>query len=120
MIKKFESFKSIKSGKYFDELKGKFKDFIDCMKQEGTETKEAYKLLVKSMGSDSKLTKEEKTKLGEQMKDVLKLVGFTAASILPGGIIYLLISRISVLKKHMIPSAFIEKENENKNKKNNK
>jgi hypothetical protein len=41
------------------------------------------------------------------MKDVLKLVGFTAASVLPGGVIYILLSRVPALKKHMTPSAFL-------------
>ena len=54
------------------------------------------------------LTKNQKIEIGEQMKDVLKLAGFTAASILPGGFIYLLLTRVTALKKHLVPSAFQE------------
>ena len=44
------------------------------------------------------------------MKDVLKLAGYTAASVLPGGIVYLLLTRVPALKKHMTPSAFLKED----------
>jgi hypothetical protein len=92
--------------KYIKKLSDKFKTFLQKMKQEGRETKQAFQLLLRSMQGE-KLSKQEKKEIGDQMKDVLKLAGFTAASILPGGIIYLLLTKVTALKKHMVPSAFM-------------
>jgi len=91
---------------YIKKLSDKFKSFIQKLKQEGSETKQAYQLLVKAIHGES-LTKDQKTEIGNQMKDVLKLAGFTAASILPGGIIYLLLTKVTRLQKHLVPSAFM-------------
>jgi hypothetical protein len=93
--------------KQFEGLKNKFGAFIDKLKQENRETKEAFQKLVDAVKTGEKLDKSEKKEIGDQMKDVLKLVGFTAASVLPGGVIYILLSRVPALKKHMTPSAFL-------------
>jgi len=95
-------------GKYINQLKSKFSTFVENIKKENVQTKEAYKLLVNSIKSSEKLTKQEKEQIGNQLKDVLKLAGFTAASILPGGFVYLLLTRITFMKKHMIPSSFLQ------------
>lgn len=92
--------------KYVNKLADKFKTFLQKLKQEGRETKQAFQLLLRSMQGEQ-LSKQEKKEIGDQMKDVLKLAGFTAASILPGGIIYLLLTKVTALKKHMVPSAFM-------------
>ena len=93
--------------KHIKKLSEKFKIFLQKMKQEGRETKQAFQLLLRSMQGET-LTKNEKIEIGEQMKDVLKLAGFTAASILPGGFIYLLLTKVTALKKHLVPSSFNE------------
>lgn len=93
--------------KQFEGLKNKFGAFIDKLKQENRETKEAFQKLVDAVKTGEKLDKSEKKEIGDQMKDVLKLAGYTAASVLPGGMIYLLLSRVPALKKHMTPSAFL-------------
>lgn len=90
------------------ELKKKFNSFLSKVKQEGGETKEAYKILINSIKSGQNLSKEEKNKVTEQLKDVLKLAGFTAASILPGGILYLMLSKVGKFKKHLLPSSFLD------------
>lgn len=90
------------------ELKKKFNSFLSKVKQEGGETKEAYKILINSIKSGQNLSKEEKNKVTEQLKDVLKLAGFTAASILPGGILYLMLSKVDKFKKHLLPSSFLD------------
>jgi hypothetical protein len=90
------------------ELKKKFNNFLSKVKQEGGETKEAYKILVNSIKSGENLSKEEKDKVTEQLKDILKLVGFTVASILPGGILYLMLSKVDKFKKHLLPSSFLD------------
>lgn len=95
-----------------DEVKKKFNSFLSKVKQEGGETKEAYKILLNSIKSGQKLTKAEKDKVTEQLKDVLKLAGFTVASILPGGILYLMLSKVDKFKKHLLPSSFLDESNE--------
>lgn len=97
--------------KQFEGLKNKFGAFIDKLRQENRETKEAFQKLVNAVKTGERLEKSEKKEIGDQMKDVLKLAGFTAASIMPGGVIYLLLSKVPALKKHMTPSAFL---NENR------
>ncbi len=93
--------------KLYNKLKNSFSDFIDKLKQEREETKEAYKLLVNSIKENKTLTREERKQIGDQLKDTLKLAGFTAATVLPGGFVYLLLTRVTKLKKHMVPSAFL-------------
>jgi len=94
--------------KYGSSLAEKFKDFVGKLKVEGKETKEAYQKLVDAAINGKELSKEERKEIGDQLKDLLKLVGFTAATVLPGGIIYLLLTRVTALKKHLVPSAFLE------------
>jgi hypothetical protein len=93
--------------KYLIALKSKFNNFINGLKQEGQETKEAFIKIINAVRSGEKLSKEERTEVGNQLKDTLKLAGFTAASILPGGVIYLLLTRIPALKTSLTPSSFI-------------
>mgnify|MGYP003109253824 FL=1 len=92
--------------KYFDQLKGKFKSFIEKLKQEGQETKVAFLKIADAVKNGETLSKSERTAIGDQLKDVLKLAGFSAASVLPGGVIYLLLARMPMLKKTLTPSAF--------------
>ena len=92
--------------KYYDALKITFKSFMDKLKQEGRETKDAFLKMASAIKDGKKLTKQEKTEIGDQLKDVLKLAGFTAASVLPGGVIYLLLARMPLFQKTLTPSAF--------------
>jgi hypothetical protein len=98
--------------KLYNKLKNSFSDFLDKLKQERDETKEAYKLLVNSIKENKTLTREERKQIGDQLKDTLKLAGFTAATVLPGGFVYLLLTRVTKLKKHMVPSAFLNESND--------
>lgn len=93
--------------KHLSQLKDKFASFADKVKQENKETKEAFAKLVKSVKGEQSLTREERKEVGDQLKDVLKLAGFTAASVLPGGILYLLLTKVPALKKTLLPSAFL-------------
>lgn len=103
-----DKIKEINPKKYLKKVSDSFKSFLEGLKKEGKETKDAYALLVDSVKNNKKLTKEERKQIGDQLKDTLKLAGFTAASILPGGIIYILLAKTTKLKKHMLPSAFLE------------
>ena len=85
-----------------------FKKFLKNLKQEGKETQESYGLLVNSIKEKRKLTDEERKEITHQLGDVLKTAGLTVASILPGGVIYLLLTRVPYLKKYLTPSAFLE------------
>ncbi len=91
---------------YYDSLKGKMKDFLEKVGQEKDETKEAFSLLIESINDGKKLTDEEKEKIGEQLKDVLKTIGLVGATILPGGFIYFLITKVFKLNKYVLPSSF--------------
>jgi len=100
-------------GDYYDSLKEKMKDFLEKIGQEKDETKEAFSILIDSINDGKKLTDEEKEKVGEQLKDVLKTLGLVGASILPGGFIYFLVAKVFKLNKYVLPSSF----NEEKEKK---
>ena len=100
-------------GDYYDSLKEKMKDFLEKIGQEKDETKEAFSILIDSINNGKKLTDEEKEKVGEQLKDVLKTLGLVGASILPGGFIYFLVAKVFKLNKYVLPSSF----NEEKEKK---
>jgi len=94
--------------KQFEQLKSKFGAFIDKLKVEKQETKDAFIKLYSAVKKGQKLPNHERKEIGDQMKDVLKLAGFTAASVLPGGVIYLLLARLPILKKTLTPSAFLD------------
>lgn len=96
----------------FKKISNNFTRFLSGLKTEREEVKEAYKKLVSAIKEKRELTPEEKREIGNKLKDLLKLTGFTAASVLPGGLIYLLIARVSFMKKHMIPKSFLEDKTE--------
>ena len=91
---------------YFKVFKDKAKDFLNHIHQEGSETKEAFILLKNSIESGVELTLEEKTKVGEQFKDVLKTIGVVGIALLPGGSIFFIISTYFKLNKYILPSSF--------------
>lgn len=91
----------------FSKLKYKFKDFIQKVVQEKEETKQAFSLIAQAAQGKRKLTPEEQKQVGEQMKDVLKTMGLTVATALPGGTIYFLIIKLLKLEKYTMPSSFI-------------
>jgi hypothetical protein len=70
-----------------DNTKDKLKKFIIAVKQENQETKAAVGLIIKSAKGEIILTDKDKEQIGEQLKDILKLVGLTAIATLPGGFI---------------------------------
>ncbi len=80
--------------------------FGNGLKQEGKETKEAWNIVIDSINKKRNLTPEEKKEVNAQLGDLLKTTGLTLATFLPGGIIYLLLTRVPRLKKYLIPSAF--------------
>lgn len=89
------------------EFKSKFKNFIAAVKQEGKETKEAVALLIKAAKGDIELTDNQKSQIGDQLKDVLKLVGLTAIATLPGGFIAGALIKFFKAEHLVTPSAFL-------------
>ena len=96
-------------GDYVNKLKGRFKEFITAIKEEGQETKNAFALLIQAASGKKKLTDKEKEQIGNQLKDTLKAVGLVAATILPGGTIYFILIRLLKLEKYTMPDRFLSK-----------
>jgi hypothetical protein len=92
---------------FVNKIKVKFKDFVTKISQETEETKEAFKLIVQAAKGEKDLSDIEKKQVGDQMKDVLKTIGLTTASILPGGTIYFIIIKLLKLEKYTLPSSFL-------------
>ena len=59
---------------------------------------------------DGILTQEEKDKIGEQLKDVLKTTGLIGVALLPGGSVFFILTKYLKLNKYVLPSSFQEKE----------
>jgi hypothetical protein len=89
-----------------DNLKTKFTAFMGKLKQEKKETVEAFKLIVKASKGEITLTDEQKTQIGDQLKDVLKTLGLTAVAVMPGGIIVAVLLKLLKQQNLIIPSAF--------------
>jgi hypothetical protein len=96
----------IKEG-FIGDIKTKLSKFISAVKQEGKETKEAVSLLIKSAKGDIELSDEQKEQIGNQLKDVLKLIGLTAIAALPGGFIAGALIKLFKAEALITPSAFV-------------
>ena len=99
--------------RYYKSVKGHVKDFTQRIGKESDKTKEVFRLLVDSSVNGVKLTPEEKTQIGEQMKDVLKTVGLVSITLLPGGSVFLILTNVLKINKHVLPSAFLEPKEKN-------
>ena len=93
----------------YDSFKEKVHDFLERISIEKEETKEAFNILVDSVQNGKELTDEEKEKVGEQLKDVLKTIGLVGATVLPGGFIYFVVAKVFSLNDYVLPSAFKDK-----------
>lgn len=95
-------------------LKHHFKEFVANVKTENDETKAAFDLLLKASrkelldeeGSCRKLNDQEKEYIRRQAGDVLKMVGLTSLTILPGGTLVLILVKVFRLNDHLLPSSF--------------
>ena len=99
-----------------EDLEEKIRVFIQKLSEEGTETKEAVKILQKHIMGES-VTPEEEKELKEQFFDVLKMAGIGIPFILIPGASLLLPAILYVAKKNnfnLFPSAFNDKEKEMK------
>jgi hypothetical protein len=84
------------------------KDFLSRLKQEGEETSEAYKILIRYAKGET-ISKEDCEKVKNQMIDVIKIVGIGIPYMLIPGSTLLLALLVSIAKKYKIeilPSSF--------------
>jgi hypothetical protein len=85
--------------------KAQIKKFLLAMKNEGVETKQAFKLLMQHVAGE-KLDDADWKFIKTQMKDVVKLIGLTTVAIAPGGTLVALLARALKVDKYMLPSSF--------------
>lgn len=121
LAKKLHDKFNIKSESVLDEglidnLKAKFskenllKSLNDLKRkvgQESTETKEAFNLLVSAI-KGNELSEEDKTKISEQLKDLLRTVGLGAIAVIPGGAAIMALLKLLKLQNVVLPSSFRE------------
>ena len=98
---------SITEENILTQIKSKFKVFLSKLKQENAETKKAFNLIIKAAKGDIKLTDKQKSEIGEQLKDTLKLAGLTAIAVAPGGIIVGALLKLLGHESLVTPSAFM-------------
>jgi hypothetical protein len=94
-----------------DDTKSKLKKFILAVKQEGQETKAAVGLIIKSAKGEIELSDKQKEQIGNQLKDILKLVGLTAIATLPGGFIVGALIKLFKAEHLITPSSFVNEVN---------
>lgn len=100
----------VKESSFFGRLGLKWDKFLNAIVNEKKEIQDAFNLLLSSHRGDIQLTSQQKQQIGEQMKDVLKMVGFIGILALPGGTIFLLLMKFLKLNGFIIPSSFNNKE----------
>lgn len=94
---------------FYEEMKKKVVKFIDNIKNEGKETKEAFNLVVRASKDEIELTKKQRSAIYEQLKDIFKTIGLTLLTLLPGDIIVFMLIKFFKAEKYVFPSSFIEK-----------
>ena len=92
---------------FYKEIKSKVKNFFDAIKKEGKETKEAFNLVVQASKDEIELTKEQRTKIYDQLKDIFKTIGLTLISLLPGDIVIFMLIKFFKVEKYVFPSSFL-------------
>ena len=105
-------------GKIKKDLEEKIHIFLKKLAEEGTETKDAAKIVQKYIKGES-VSPEEELQLKEQFVDVIKMTGIGIPFILIPGASLLLPAIIFVAKKYKInlfPSAFTKNDNEKDDK----
>lgn len=94
-----------------NKAKDKVKNFVNAMRTEKDETKQAMIMLLQHINGE-KLSAEEWQWIRSQMKDVVKLLGLTTVAIMPGGSLVALLAKALKMDKHILPSAFQKPEDE--------
>jgi hypothetical protein len=100
--------------KFIFKLRLHFREFVENIKNENDETKEAFDLLLKESrgqllddnGNVRDLTPKEKEQIRQQAVDVLRIIGLTSLTLLPGGTLVFILLRVFKLNDHILPSSF--------------
>jgi len=103
--------------KVVDKLKSKYNDFITALKSEGKETRVVYDLLNKAAkgqltdedGNKRNLTESEIKLIKDQTVDILKVLGLTSISLLPGGTLVFVLLKVFKQEDRILPSSFKKK-----------
>jgi hypothetical protein len=103
--------------KVVDKVKSKYADFIAALKSEGKETRIVYDLLNKAAkgqltdenGDKRNLTESEIKLIKEQSVDILKVLGLTSISLLPGGTLVFILLKVFKQEDRILPSSFKKK-----------
>lgn len=90
---------------YLNKLGSKFDVIKDNLKQEGAETLDILSKLIDA-AKGKKLSNSDKQEIGDQLKDLLKLSGLAAISVLPGGIIAAILIKFFKKESWITPSSF--------------
>jgi len=104
--------------RFSEKLKSKLGDFVSALRSEGRETKEAYELLNKaakgllkdSEGNKRSLTDAEIKTIKDQTVDVLRVLGLTSISLLPGGTLVFILLKALKQDDKILPSSFKKKD----------
>ena len=105
-IKEGKEKKELLESKLASKIKSKLKFILSALRQEGKETKEAFSKLLKAAKGELNLSDDDKKEIGNQMKDVLKLVGLGLVSTIPGGTIAAILIKLFKAQDLITPSAF--------------
>ena len=96
------------------------KTFLDELKNSGDDAKRAYSNLMKLVNSDEPISKEEREKIGNELKGVFKRtmvkVGMAGIFLLPGGTIFLFLLKLFKNKKSKTEELPFDEVNEGTNK----
>ena len=84
--------------------KEKITRFVSAMKTEKDETKMALAMLLQYINGE-KLSSEEWKWIGNQMKDVVKILGLTTMAVAPGGSLVALLAKALKADKYLLPSS---------------
>ena len=103
--------------KFVDKMKSKYNDFIIALKSERQETRVVYDLLNKAAkgqlldenGNKRNLTEAEVKMIKDQSVDILKVLGLTSISLLPGGTLVFILLKVFKQEDKFLPSSFKKK-----------
>jgi len=103
--------------RFADKLKSKYSDFVEALKSEGRETRIVYDLLNKAAkgqlldesGNKRSLTEEEVKLIKDQTVDILRVLGLTSISLLPGGTLVFILLKVFKQEDSLLPSSFKKK-----------
>jgi hypothetical protein len=103
---KMEAKKSLEEG-FIENTQENMKKLFLAIKQEGKETRDAFKLVLQATKGEIQLTDEQKKQIGDQLKDVLRTIGLVSIAALPGGFIVGALIKIFKAERLVFPSSLM-------------